>query len=277
MTDYPFEDIEWKFRAPNQDTLSILINQELWFPEASTLNDPFDNNPSLFFDPFISKVDDNYIQDLFSPSQVSKQVLKLHAMLKEIKQGVLSLSLSDKEVQPETELLMWAHYADDHKGVALGFDFDQNVEPDPHKFDRKTRTKVHYSTDASERQLAIAKCLEEIKNDRPLMGLQTGNSDRSILELANFAKKFKSSAWRYENEVRYFSTLEESENTRGAALNFGHQELKHIIFGCRCEKRFRDTILNVLIKGYDINRISLWAAYPCIQTLKMKFVCINDK
>lgn len=80
----------YKYQALNRNSLSALLAKAHWAAKPGSFNDPFDTDPEL--------------TDL---TAVQKE------RLREI--GIVSLSANP------TSSLMWAHYADNHKGFALGF------------------------------------------------------------------------------------------------------------------------------------------------------------
>lgn len=104
--------------------------------------------------------------------------------------------------------LMWAHYADNHTGVCLGFDVP----------DDKVR-KVLYAPD---------RILLDIDPKKPLRGI----SEDTLKQLA-FTKYFQ---WSYEQEWRIFGRLEEPDPENGFYyVPFGPMlTLGEIIVGTRC-------------------------------------------
>lgn len=80
----------YKFQSLNRNSLSALLAKAHWVAKPSSFNDPFDTDPEL--------------TDL---SREDKEKLK--------NIGVVSLSANPAST------LLWAHYADNHKGFALGF------------------------------------------------------------------------------------------------------------------------------------------------------------
>lgn len=85
--------------------------------------------------------------------------------------------------------LMWAHYADNYKGVCLGFDISESIE----------FTKVSYDND--ERPT-----LEKI-------GLRSLSESKTEVFRTLMYSKFK--AWEHEDEYRMFATLEEPDSVSG--------------------------------------------------------------
>lgn len=97
-------------------------------------------------------------------------------------------------------ILLWSHYADSHKGVCLGFDYDILKKNFPQYDD------VDY-------------------NDEPFY-FDIKNGSESIGKTA----LRKSSDWKYEDEVRFFME-------RRKSVSFYHDALLEVNFGSRCKSR----------------------------------------
>ena len=119
-----------------------------------------------------------------------------------------------------TNPVMWSHYADEHKGMCLGFDVPDDL-----------LTKVDYRPD----RLAMT------END-----LEDGEPSRALLHRLVFAKY---DAWSYEAEVRIIVPF--AEPPRAGKLQFKcfDQDLKltEVIVGARCEKTKKD--IQAALKG----------------------------
>ena len=124
-------------------------------------------------------------------------------MKREVAENRGILCFSDSWQNP----VMWGHYAEQHKGLCLGFDV-----PD------KCLGKVDYS-----RKRLVAD-LERLTNPA---GLEPDDAKRFLFT--------KYSHWRYEREYRSFVTLEEKDSETGLHFaNFSEQlKLKAVIVGAR--------------------------------------------
>ena len=92
----------YKYLPYNENSLSILINKEIWCPKAKSLNDPFE------FQFHLTKLSMNGIpieQDSIREAQ--HQVREL---------GVVCLS------EINDNILMWSHYAQGHTGFCIEFE-----------------------------------------------------------------------------------------------------------------------------------------------------------
>ena len=134
----------YKYRHVDEKTKAVVTEQKIWAPSPSSINDPFDCriqiNAKCSPDDFEKAIKQNHvglktclnesrklnprwedrqhIDSMFSrrddPLMLEKayQLIKKHAD----STGILSLSAT------RDEILMWSHYANDHKGVCLEFD-----------------------------------------------------------------------------------------------------------------------------------------------------------
>ena len=102
--------------------------------------------------------------------------------------------------------LLWSHYADKHRGICLGFDV-----PDVHI--------VHVSYNSTRLLAAASK----------LLG---GGPEAETLMSTLLRTKFRD--WKYEKEVRIFTTLEDVDPTGHYFKDFGpDMRLREVILGPR--------------------------------------------
>lgn len=157
----PSGDLLYKYYPYNEYLLEMLFTKKIWYSKPDTFNDPFDCH--LNFDPCIPE--DRYEHCLRwqlnregrSQSQIDQDIKALvsenghineeakriideiaNSTLDVIKRiGVLCLTESNSDVT------MWAHYADNHKGLCLGFSI---VDVNPEKVTYvKEAPKVNFS------------------------------------------------------------------------------------------------------------------------------------
>lgn len=120
--------------------------------------------------------------------------------------GIVSFSKSWKSP------LLWSHYAENHKGVALGFEVPEALLV-PVVYKEKRPKLSDYLVDA---------------------GTLTLNEDASQALLA-----FKAAGWSYEEEVRLFARLESPDRTSGLYfVDFDKNLiLKELILGAKYKPR----------------------------------------
>lgn len=108
----------YKFRSVNKNTISTLINSEIYFASPSSLNDPYDCRIGI-----IESLEAAYDSSAVVRHLVDNggNMLKVLENMDSDIQGVGILSLT--EAVSDTQ--MWTHYGDEHRGICLGFEFPE--------------------------------------------------------------------------------------------------------------------------------------------------------
>jgi hypothetical protein len=147
--------------------------------------------------------------------------------------GILSLTKSNNNG------LMWAHYADSHKGFAIGFDSESPFFKSG-KSNEGLR-EVKYSS-----QRAIV----------PYGGLKSLDSD-GLAKANEYFFFTKSENWRYEEELRILASLKKADSipckVEGYDLclfNFPKECVKEVILGYRMPEDTRQEIAKILERKY---------------------------
>ena len=130
--------------------------------------------------------------------------------------------------------VLWAHYADKHKGICLGFDVpDEFVRP-----------------------------VEYVDRRRPF---PTETDDPIEIALIWIFTKF--SGWRYEDECRIFANLDQEEDGNYFAdFKESKMVLREVILGCECQ--LDPTCISVLLEPYD-EEVRVIKARPSDKTFDM--------
>ena len=138
-----------------------------------------------------------------------------------------------------TNPVMWAHYAEQHKGVCYGFDIDKDVTvPVSYQSERLPEGDFHQNM----REAEISPEPEEIFDPWKIIAT-------------------KSSFWEYEEETRILVELEPS-NQEGKLFFEPLSEkikLKEVILGCRSVQKFKD--VEESIHGIDVKVIRARPAF----------------
>lgn len=220
-------------KASAEFTLKILSAQEAYFSTPDSFNDPFEFRPRLSLEStkeeFASYLDGLYkrkcpwlnrqqrkesvaavLKDKSRNHQSGEAAKVLSIAMEEIRRrlcGVYCLS------EDPTNILMWSHYADCHRGICLGFN---GVETNPF-FGRAQQVSYqeHYP-------------VANLIKDHP-----GSYQDKVILTKASF--------WAYEREWRII------EHERGSGVyRFDKKDLKQVIFGVKTSRDDIEAVLNVL-------------------------------
>lgn len=216
---------------------NIIRHCELWFADIKSLNDPMDLNlayrqhysddeirqywENLAFKNPKRNLQSNLKQYGNSKSFVEYRKEQLNKSKAKI--GVLCMS------KCPSNILMWSHYADAHKGIVYGF--DENLFKDS---DRKHITKNPLPMDYCSKYKLLSYAQVGDDNTEQLKKLLT----------------LKAEDWDYENEVRFISI-----NKGGVAINFNPKCLKYIIFGANTQKQEIDKVKNLCRENGKLNDI----------------------
>ncbi len=140
--------------------------------------------------------------------------------------------------------LMWAHYADGHKGVCLGIDV---VEEDKIK-------KVFYASDRLEGLFDAAKP-------------NAGATHATLLQV--LTTKYKQ--WEYEEEHRVFAALDDRDPLTGHHyVDFDDKVvLREVIVGARCKKPVGEFAKVIRATGNALRPITIIKARAAFETFTM--------
>jgi hypothetical protein len=149
----------------------------------------------------------------------------------EKKWGILCFS------QTWEEQLLWAHYADKHKGIALGFEIPEDKLIEVIYVCNEIRTKIELTNDSKE-------------------------NEQKFLDLA----KIKFQEWKYEKEYRLLIPLAKCEQKEKYFFYpFGNNlKISRIILGCRFDNEENEETISELAKQLDVVIIptrSAWQDY----------------
>lgn len=196
----------FKYSPISKNQLSALSQGKIWYSKPARFNDPFDTK---FYvtgrkHTYASTVPPSAMgQNMSNTSVSTKQSLKpqLDQFQHGIeKLGILSLAQSNKN------LLMWAHYANDHKGMCIEFSRESGTE----LADEEAIRPIHYT------------------NNHPTLSTQSLKSQESIEASMKRILYAKSEHWEYEQEWRHIIDV-------GDKLHPWPAPLKTVYFGCKTE------------------------------------------
>ena len=191
------------FKYGSLSSLARTLDDEtLGFSELSNYNDPFESEFSTFLHILDANKRKSFMASNVSQHNEPDVWESYHRTMDWIKSYFSSKRVTCFSQSP-VEPLMWAHYADKHKGVCYWF--DKSVFDDSY-----TSGEVVYSSSLPKLHLDFGKTTSgEIKR----------HLDNIILT--------KSQSWAYEKEYRFFVTSQE------VAHKFNPKSLKFVILGMR--------------------------------------------
>jgi hypothetical protein len=219
----------FKFRPINKRMIESLINAEVYFSTPEKLNDPFDSQIDLknSLDTAISKVSGDEEKVLMSlKDHMNDFLAEVNRMVKEY--GVWSYSLELKNS------LMWAHYADEHRGICLIYDLPDNFRN--HNLGEVIgNSAVDYGNN-----LIVEYFIEFSQNqDRPVF-----RQFATLLFIKLLTSKDK--CWEYEKEGRVISK-------QAGIKTIGKTALRQVCFGLRTPENDKALVREILDKhGYHV-------------------------
>jgi hypothetical protein len=181
---------------------SVITRSQLFFADSANFNDPFEMSPALYRPKeFKSLLESKWRVDLSSDAmkQVFEQLrIKQHEKLRKF--GVCCFT------EACDNIVMWTHYADNHRGICLLFSTD-------YKFFNNIKDVQYVPR-------------------RPQMPLFERKDPARLFELT----RTKLEMWSHEKEWRLFRQHRERNYKYPASALCG------VIFGCRCTASDRDLV-----------------------------------
>jgi hypothetical protein len=219
----------YKYRQFNAQTLSMFINGELYFASPENLNDPYDCQISIT-ESIRTAISAAKKQSL-KPIPINKIELlsrledsspKMETDIKGT--GIFSMS------KTSTNVLMWSHYTDEHRGLCVGFrlpDCLLNVSEDVNGKIVGTSQCAYFSNNPFVNYL-----VDVVTSEEPLAW------DDFWFKIFGIGLVAKHNAWRYEKEIRIVRAGPGIER-------FSPKEITEIIFGLNMSLENRNTILRL--------------------------------
>ena len=172
---YHFLSVKHAFEDLERERIKVAI--------ISNLNDPFELLPDL------------------SSKKTKEERAPYHSLRRKVSKGHRLLCFS----KTYEEQLLWSHYADGHKGIAIGF-----------KILKHEPFEVAYVPELGRVKLELTD--DSIQNERLYLGLA----------------KIKYKGWEYEHEFRILVPCKDCNEKDRSFLDFkGNLEVIEIILGCK--------------------------------------------
>lgn len=219
----------YKFYSDIDLNLESIKNNKMWYSAPCNFNDPFDCDIAIdhekIFQCMLTLVPENSELRVGSPvwlelkDTVYRQIKNLRDSFTELKQGMGISCLSESY----DSLLMWAHYANSHRGICVEYDLlkiNKELEFTP--------VPVIYSNDRI--------CFDS---------LDVSNIDNISIDIFLDSITTKSLEWSYEKEWRIIRDDQAcgdrwDNNKKGALLNM--IQPVSITLGCETKLNFEHKI-----------------------------------
>lgn len=203
----------FSFRPVTPFLLTELNENALRVSNPDTFNDPFD---CLILTPIRNAKEELKAEKSYGVKTYIEELQKVRVCC------FVGWDDEKKDV-PCMNTLMWAHYADSHKGVCIEYSLTSNTPlRDSGIIDSSSRSRLD----------------KVIYKDGPI-------SDRKSL---NFNECFliKDKSWKYENEYRlvHYDTIR-NENYYNIPLSTLGLKIECIYFGINCDKRTMELVQNI--------------------------------
>ncbi len=224
--------------------LKVLEEAQLWFTSAREFNDPFDSSLSFQFDDKPKGIQKEWIENVLKRQfpllnrQERQSLTRQHLrgikndpgyserFIKKLVEdnynsfGICSLTPA------KDDLLMWAHYSDNHRGFCVGIDTSRLLE-----------LQLSLATEGPLLSLQKVIYSDEIPMINFFESMISDHRDQDTLTLLCT----KSTHWSYEQEFRliYWDKV----NT---ALTIGHDAIVEVVLGCRIRDEDKEKILSIL-------------------------------
>lgn len=215
----------FKFRVVNECLIDSLHSSTLYFASREALNDPFDSN-----------IDVETILKKFAVDpknklnrKIGKEILKNRAFFQKFHRNIAKLGICSFSIALH-QTLMWAHYGNAHRGVALEYDFPLEYLNDEDKF--LGISAITYDNDAISAWL----------NNH--LRLYESDHYEFVTGLFKVMLTSKSPSWSYEEEGRIIRP------TTGS-LEIPRKMLKSVTFGLRISDKDETALRDAIDSNYS--------------------------
>lgn len=208
----------------------MVIKRQLYFPTPVQLNDPYDCRISIR-EALRQAIEGAERRGKCTFRQTVEHLQKIDNIYEKMEADIGSVGVLSFSKCP-TNVVMWTHYADNHRGFCAGFQLSEKFTTHHNDEQIFGICDVQYSGENP-----FVEFFEEIAiaEDPP----SWEEFWQSLLSMGMVAKAV---AWRYEEEVRVL-------RKGGGPVSFEPLELAEIVFGMNMPASDRATLRHVLASG----------------------------
>jgi hypothetical protein len=211
----------FKYCPIGKNQLSALAQKKIWYSKPASFNDPFDTRFHVVgnLHSYVQETDAQKLNRIFGEDMsdaIVKKKVSLESELMQFRQGIEELGILSL-ANSNNNLLMWSHYAEDHKGMCLEFE-----RKDGEVLASSDSTQPIFYTD-----------------NHPTLSPKSLLNKAAALTSKKRILYAKSKHWEYEREWRHIV-----EN--GNLLHPWPAPLKAVYFGCKVEASDINLVKNVI-------------------------------
>lgn len=213
----------FKYRPIDKRLTELLVDSKMYFPHRAQLNDPFDCNIDI-----IRAIDHAIARGICKTPEVLQCFRKDEAVTRRFTKNVDAMGIGSFSLT-NNETLLWSHYAADHSGVALRYDFPMEFLNDEDNI--VGVSEVSYAPNAISDWLGANAHLYRDDHKAFITGL---------------LKKFlmsKAPAWRYEQEARIVRPIT-------GLFGLPRETLTHVVFGLQTSQDDQHLVRSLVSKHY---------------------------
>lgn len=237
----------YRYYSNLEHVIDTIANKRLYFSPPSDFNDPYDcrpkfslrsckNNPDEVWNRYFfilakikkPKITDDEAQK-HADAEISKKSHKNHVWLREADEALAECgplaNICCFSKSPRNAM-MWAHYANEHKGVVLQFNAADML-------DQQSGEYKGFDVEYYPQPITLTRYVEAMED----------NLKDDTLALARLLYCSKSQEWAGEEEVRFFSQCNK-------LVPYREDMLTGILFGSRCPASWQETI-NTLLSTWN--------------------------
>lgn len=201
-----------------------LVHSRMYFPHRAQLNDPFDCNVNI-----VQAIDHAIALVTCTNAALLEEFRRDEAVIQRFSNNVGKMGIGAFSLT-ENETLLWSHYANDHRGVVLRYDFPMSFLGDENNI--QGVSPVSYEPNA------ISDWLAENAH------LYRENHQEFIIGLLKKVLMSKAPAWSYEQEARIVRP------TTGF-FDLPPETLTHVIFGLQTSQQDEELVRSLIGKYYN--------------------------
>ncbi|MFK8036696.1 MAG: DUF2971 domain-containing protein [Crocinitomicaceae bacterium] len=225
----------YKYQSFNINSLSSIINSELWFSLPRDFNDPLDctinlkvvnfpdeHNSKSFYQAMQNEFPDTSLESKISAFKKDKTIFeedykRFFNLMSKKSIGIACFS------KFSSHPLMWAHYTDGHSGFCLGFNRE--------KLEKSFGKNVIYDVDYPVKRRPIS-----------VDANPENNMQIEFNPIPVFTSKYN--FWRYEKEVR--AILDFSSEKKSQLVKYNSEALTEVIFGIKMPEKEKMLLIKTI-------------------------------